>query len=169
MHPIKYSPRRGCGLSPGERTTKMLLEEGDTFLFDTLLAREFGESRQDLLNEDHEFPLPTFNETQMAKEAGMEPYAESSWIAPSPPSAPITKTTSAPQNIQTESTISIQDGFMSSCRNQYMATSLFETLLAIDPTAAVRQLLKRRDVSAKRGKEINFLLEYLFEVGFFCK
>uniref|UniRef100_A0A8R1I7V0 Peptidase A2 domain-containing protein n=1 Tax=Caenorhabditis japonica TaxID=281687 RepID=A0A8R1I7V0_CAEJA len=39
---------------------------------------------------------------------------------------------------------------MSSCRNQYMATSLFKTLLAIDPTAAVRQLLKRRDVSAKR-------------------
>uniref|UniRef100_A0A8R1I8D4 Retrotrans_gag domain-containing protein n=1 Tax=Caenorhabditis japonica TaxID=281687 RepID=A0A8R1I8D4_CAEJA len=137
-------------LSPGERTTKMLLEEGDTFLFDTLLAREFGESRQDLLNEDHEFPLPTFNETQMAKEPRMEPYTESSWIAPPPPAAPMTKTTSAPQNIQAESTISTQDGFMSSCRNQYMATSLFETLLAIDPTAAVRQLLKRRDVSAKR-------------------
>ncbi|EGT47349.1 hypothetical protein CAEBREN_15307 [Caenorhabditis brenneri] len=39
--------------------------------------------------------------------------------------------------------------FQSTCQEQWKETALFQTLLNIDPTAAVRQLLKRNDVSAK--------------------
>ncbi|EGT34582.1 hypothetical protein CAEBREN_30225, partial [Caenorhabditis brenneri] len=40
--------------------------------------------------------------------------------------------------------------FAKVCKQQWTATSLFQTLLQIDPTAASRQLLQRKDISAKR-------------------
>ncbi|CAO4367100.1 unnamed protein product [Caenorhabditis nigoni] len=39
--------------------------------------------------------------------------------------------------------------FKEVCLNQWRDTSLFQTILKIDPTAAIRQLLRRTDVSAK--------------------
>ncbi|PIC47820.1 hypothetical protein B9Z55_007031 [Caenorhabditis nigoni] len=39
--------------------------------------------------------------------------------------------------------------FKEVCLNQWRETSLFQTILKIDPTAAIRQLLRRTDVSAK--------------------
>lgn len=40
--------------------------------------------------------------------------------------------------------------FRAVCERQLFETKLFETLVTIDPTAAVRSLLKRKDISAKR-------------------
>ncbi|EFP01939.1 hypothetical protein CRE_13773 [Caenorhabditis remanei] len=39
--------------------------------------------------------------------------------------------------------------FEASCQEQWKSTTLFQTLLRIDPTAAIRQLLRRNDISAK--------------------
>ncbi|EFO97082.1 hypothetical protein CRE_31531 [Caenorhabditis remanei] len=40
--------------------------------------------------------------------------------------------------------------FREVCQEQWRTTSMFETVLQIDPTAAIRQLLRRSDISAKR-------------------
>uniref|UniRef100_A0A8R1HJN8 Retrotransposon gag domain-containing protein n=1 Tax=Caenorhabditis japonica TaxID=281687 RepID=A0A8R1HJN8_CAEJA len=191
-------------LTEGEMALLRLINEQDVFIFDKLLAREFGESTPDIVNQDHRFPLPTFDEKRMAQER-LEPYMEPSWSArpppppifttttteaapyrPPPPTRPppatSTTTTSRPTtsaptmprpttsvpNITTEkpaeqddkkqeSKKTIEESFRNACKNQYVSTSLFETILAIDPTAAVHQLLKRRDISAKRiGDSILF-------------
>ncbi|EGT58928.1 hypothetical protein CAEBREN_19301 [Caenorhabditis brenneri] len=49
----------------------------------------------------------------------------------------------------TASEKSTLDTFEMICQDQWRETSLFQTLLRIDPTAAVRQLLRRKDISAK--------------------
>ncbi|PIC48132.1 hypothetical protein B9Z55_007228 [Caenorhabditis nigoni] len=54
---------------------------------------------------------------------------------------------SQPQELPQRSEYEI---FRDTCQEQWKTTSLFETILQIDPTAAIRQLLKRSDVSAKR-------------------
>ncbi|EFO90955.1 hypothetical protein CRE_29046 [Caenorhabditis remanei] len=41
------------------------------------------------------------------------------------------------------------DQFEGICQEQWKSTTLFQTLLRIDPTAAIRQLLRRNDISAK--------------------
>uniref|UniRef100_A0A8R1EB09 RNA-directed DNA polymerase n=1 Tax=Caenorhabditis japonica TaxID=281687 RepID=A0A8R1EB09_CAEJA len=164
-------------LTFGEETMLQMIDAQDPFMFDSLLEKEFGESKFDSSNLDPSFLAPQFNLTLMKKEARIPPFDEASWTPPKLPARvnthipPNTSTTPSPSRtvkttphaIPTIPTTpkedlgtpvksdkkSIEEIFANTCKDQYATTTLFETLLSIDPTAAVRQLLKRKDILAK--------------------